>query len=1259
MIKKIVIVALFFPFIAMAQQSPYASVTIASPTAASLAKYADIPVNYHTGVPNVSIPIYEIKDGNLSLPISLSYYAGGLKVMEPASWVGAGWSLSAGGVISRTVRGAPDERFTSTTYDQSKGYFSDYGYHSYETGACTVPNPDVNNNGYFCGKDFFEGRKDGEPDLFFFNMAGYTGKFYFNDDRTPVLIPGQDLKIEYTYNETGVGASIQNFTLTVPNGTKFLFGRTPSTADVDPVEITDPYSGQAGFIAGNTISSWYLNKIISDDGTNSIVFTYEAEDYGLFNISTYPVAMGDPGDQQGINCSKNIVHGVRLKKISYSNGSVDFNEGAMRLDLSTADQSMSSDAGTHTAKSLAEIQINPISGNCKKFSFSYDYFSDLTTTLSPKIAYAITTDQKRLKLAQVQESDCATTTPLPPYVFSYFAEQVPRRLSCAQDHWGFNNGVSTNQGLIPTYSINKYYFTARANRDAVWPAMRGGSMNKISYPTGGSVIFDFEPHKTWISYIRYDENYITYVSAGYGGLSNTVYTNISFTGTVHKIRLSNSSVGGNAYVNTPGGTVTALPGQTVEQVLTFAAGTYSIGVEKNNASSGNGCEAKFYDMPEVPVNENAIVGGLRIKNITYKDGITNNDKVTNFSYVDQFAKSTGILYARPTYLQYVRNNLLGEVGLGGVYPNNVETPAGYTTSPPSYNVSGSSVRALGSTQGGHIGYAEVKVSETGNGFSIYRYYGSNYWDNIIGDVAIRNLNPADVNNTSVPNYPEEELPHEYTRGDLKFEGHFKENGSLIRSVDYYSTYVENKMVTPCVRTAAFSNTWATTFFDLKTSRKTEQKTIEHVKVDNGLVSETINTTFFESPYHFQPTRTSSLDSRGLVTEQKMKYAYDFALSCDVASGAHQNYLTNAATFYSQYQSSLYGDNSSWSRRYKNHLYQQNMHNLRLSYIGQLQTERTNFTTCFNTAFNNQANIDLRAVLLLRKKSMNPSIESTSWKNSKLLGATYTQYGFMKDPTGAYITDNSYPLTLAKLQLAAPSTTFTNASVSGTNASLTKDSRYIDETTLNIQNGNPVEIKPAFNPTASYIWAYLNKLPIAKVINADQNGCAHSSFETDEQGNFKYENTSIVADATAPTGKKAYSLTPIGAIKKSNVGLVAGKKYVVSYWSKNGAYSFTLATVQNTTTGKTINGWTFYTHEVTVQGNMALTGTGLIDEVRFYPADGQMETYTYDPVLGMTTKCDINNIIAYYEYDVMGRLKAIRDQDKNMIKTFDYKYQQPQ
>ena len=214
----------------MSQVAPYSKVNIVSPTAASLGKFGDIPVNNHTGIPSISIPIYTVKEGPLSLPISLSYHAGGIKTMEPSGWVGAGWVIgNAGGVISRTVRGAPDE---ATNSNAERGHFRNYGFSNYLTldggGRCPAGGAGVQNNDHFFAMDFF----DGEPDLFSFNFAGYSGKFFFNDDRVPVLVEAQDIKIDYFYEENPVPAiatsgNIQGFKLTVSNGDKYFFGVIP------------------------------------------------------------------------------------------------------------------------------------------------------------------------------------------------------------------------------------------------------------------------------------------------------------------------------------------------------------------------------------------------------------------------------------------------------------------------------------------------------------------------------------------------------------------------------------------------------------------------------------------------------------------------------------------------------------------------------------------------------------------------------------------------------------------------------------------------------------------------------------------------------------------------------------------------------------------------------------------------------------------------------------------------------------------------
>jgi len=94
----------------------------ATPTAASFAKYAEIPVSQYSGTASTSIPLHTLLENKMSHQVSISFHGAGIKASEIASSVGLGWTLNAGGVITRSVRGAPDERI----YDgQLTGYWLD------------------------------------------------------------------------------------------------------------------------------------------------------------------------------------------------------------------------------------------------------------------------------------------------------------------------------------------------------------------------------------------------------------------------------------------------------------------------------------------------------------------------------------------------------------------------------------------------------------------------------------------------------------------------------------------------------------------------------------------------------------------------------------------------------------------------------------------------------------------------------------------------------------------------------------------------------------------------------------------------------------------------------------------------------------------------------------------------------------------------------------------------------------------------------
>jgi hypothetical protein len=137
---------------------------------------------------------------------------------------------------------------------------------------------------------------------------------------------------------------------------------------------------------------------------------------------------------------------------------------------------------------------------------------------------------------------------------------------------------------------------------------------------------------------------------------------------------------------------------------------------------------------------------------------------------------------------------------------------------------------------------------------------------------------------------------------------------------------------------------------------------------------------------------------------------------------------------------------------------------------------------------------------------------------------------------------------------------------------------------------------------------------------------HTSFEEDGQPNSKARSGSKVWTGT-------YSLSLPGD----------NGNYTLSYWKSSNSGPWTLI-------NQTINITSGTVQPLTIGDN-----SSVIDEVRLFPVGAQMTTYTHDPLIGMTSMTDPNNITTYYEYDSFNRLNFIKDANKNIVKALDYNY----
>lgn len=345
------------------RKAPYATpsfFSVPSPTAASLGKFGLTQVANYTGTPQVAIPLWEAKGSQLSLPIALNYNNNGLKVTEEASWVGLGWSLQAGGVITQNVRGFPDAidqpntsiiPFESITSKTSQLQFNLVG----------------------------QRMADGSPDFFIFNFGQYSGKFFFYRD-TIYQFNYSDLKISYDRPN-------HSFTVVSGDGTTYCFAQRESTTTTTSItSSTTLYSWSSPYIRSY---SWLLTKIVSADGQDVISLTYAATPETILDPDflkkshSFQASILLPGSQ--VECQYWQVYGLttsvssttttsyRLERIDTRRERIDFLVTAQpRADING------------TAYALAQIDIRdkslPGTAVIKTFHFATSYFGAGTPT---------------------------------------------------------------------------------------------------------------------------------------------------------------------------------------------------------------------------------------------------------------------------------------------------------------------------------------------------------------------------------------------------------------------------------------------------------------------------------------------------------------------------------------------------------------------------------------------------------------------------------------------------------------------------------------------------------------------------------------------------------------------------------------------------------------------------------------------------------------------------------------------------------------
>ncbi|MHC0446363.1 RHS repeat domain-containing protein [Flavobacterium sp. 3-218] len=529
-----------------------------SPTASALAQYSNVPVSHYTGVPNISVPLYNIKSGEIELPITLSYHSSGIKVSQEASSVGLGWSLSTGGVITRSVNGVDD-------LAPVNGYVF---INDLSSTAADLPVDIIGDHHNYA--DTFRGVRDGQPDLLYYNFLGESGKMIFGKKQAGSnrieCIPIKQTNSKFVYDIVK-----KEWEVTDGNGWKYFFNveeisRNYSSGDFDSSDYASVGYTQDGVylynlnrldIAQNRLSNfnrftsaWYINKIITPKG-DSIIFQYDKESgYRSITQMNYYERESNYAElgftetmysnlwhgyltenKRNISASMQFSENVNIKKIFFNGGYINFSTSD-REDLRQHYQTVY----YPKAQKIQSFEVfNLNSKSIKKVEFNYSYFNAERTGTNKENYW-------RLKLDNVQELfyDTASNSysKLPPYTFTYNSTKLPAKTSPSIDHWGYYNGIDNDNVLIykdlssqlfdyygeysfasnpvivqtpTTISTSKFFRPlqiecAKSTRNTWFPFLNGAyrepdanfmkasMLTEMKYPTGGGVRFDYEPN---------------------------------------------------------------------------------------------------------------------------------------------------------------------------------------------------------------------------------------------------------------------------------------------------------------------------------------------------------------------------------------------------------------------------------------------------------------------------------------------------------------------------------------------------------------------------------------------------------------------------------------------------------------------------------------------------------------------------------------------------------------------------------------------
>ncbi|MGQ7856718.1 hypothetical protein ACUN24_20970 [Pedobacter sp. WC2501] len=1150
--------------------------TMTAPNITSLGVFGDIKVAKYLGHPEISVPLFDIKNNGISLPVSLDYNVSVVKPDSHPGWAGLGWAMNVfgGGVISRKIRDKNDEndrpfadrfiRETPPIYPGG-GFYSQVSRTYLQGSDWDTATPDIR----------LASQYDTEPDEFSFMINGYSGKFFLDEQgkwqvrcdqhitvefldefiMSPFPVPNRktsEVANSFFYYKPTLRA-FKRFILTDDQGIRYFFGGSN-----DSIEYNLTYNSQNwdDWLA----TSWHITQVVWPDG-RQLDFSYERGKLlvDLQVIQSYSVTGAYINGTQ--DCAAQVVSDpiggqvispIYLTSVKSSWGDfLDFYSSKCYDPFYAFDNVLIHRNENYYATRTSTIREfsgdildlnNDRMGSRKLDSIRWGNSSGTLKTVRLNYTTQTPYDQRgRLMLYSVTEVS-GEGLAQKPYRFAYSIEEsnndnFPAYLSEKSDHWGFYSNMKSSVLDSAELYPAAYYQSRSATTDEI--VLHTNLLTRMVYPTGGSTNFTYEQ------------------------------------------------------------------------------GSYKVSLDSTRQGLLN--HGLLYG------------GGPRIKTITDNDGrdnvVGNNVRKKNYYYVKGYLpggalssfEPSGILNGVPKYSHKYKEDY------------NVTYPNGATDNIKvdySLKTSNEVIPINDEFYYNPIGYSEVVEMEMpaasslfgdinpGNGYKITKYTG--FEDNHFDDPATL-VNPA-----FFPDYPVSSRAFE--RGRQKSEEIYTHEGRLVEShkISWGSSTIGADINRPlCARSKRISSFTRCSYL---------------TPIGSGSQYDSFEVGAYRLYYYsFRPLR-----------EETVKYYADGSASVPVVSDF--SYDEKYSVLREKTVNGSRGERYKTRYRYPfdiiPYIPQEPSVNP-YSYMCQSNMIGTPVETITSTV--SEGTEKITSVMVNSLKMASVIIPGTGVKRLPLPSAGYVLKSPNGIPTYQYQNYHVNFLNGYEEEVFDPKL--------NSRLAYAYDAWGKIAQVLKVDAGLPQTVQ-------SYLWGYNSQYPVAEVKNAGSGDFAFTSFEWGKDtGGWTYQDSvsydtqripGIIKVSSAVTGENVFFCSTLNhTITKD--GLDPAKSYILSFYS-NVAIPNINGTLK---ASRDILGsdMKYYEYEVNGASSIDIDGPErtYIDELRLYPTDAQMATWTYTPAIGMTSATDANGQTIYYEYDGYHRLRCIRDVSRNIVKQFDYHY----